>query len=416
MLRTLHGERFPQFMTLSKSAAQNYTIKLGSILGIILSLTICLSTSYAQWLLCPYDTELIGPQTFARSLTLNREPILAALKAELQGPHNRLWRYPGIQNNFSELEVSYSPTENRALLHMPYTSLSQATQDLIFGTTEGNCLALTLDEVPLRRKLARAARLAADGQSQTFDGTDPTRTPIHPEEHQATLWTPARWFAALLWQRLLPALRVPVAYALGIFPDGVVIDTMTYTNGTIPAPWALLNTNTTALAITSNVAGCPGSVCDMYDPVRPMANDADAFLTYPTLTSTSVWIGCRMQNPGADTQDGYMVNLAAASGGVVRLWRITDNGFVQQGTSVTQTRGAGDKLGIRCAGTTISSYYMDVSVAATWNLIDTQGSQTLYTSGAVGLHCSDADCQIDDVGWTQPVTRRPSPVGLRYVR
>ena len=358
------------------------------VLLVTLLLTVC-SVANAATFFCPYEVSLSEdiPGAFERRLSVNRLTDVLRL-ARGMGDRGTPW---------DEDEVA----GNRAIVTIPDGFVVPAiTQALPLGA---GCSVVPVD---YRRLPARASRVR-NGQLH-FDDADGMRPIINPARDtrasfQQFVFRKLLASLSFLSERISPA----IAYALSAFPDpGTIIDNFNRANETpIGAPWAEFNTSDNSFNLASNALDCSASICSMYYNLQ-MATNGDAFFTASTLNGQMA-VGCRGQQPGAATNDGYTGRMVS-SADAVRAHRVDNNIATQLGADATQVEGTGDKIGVRCDGSTIRAYYVDISVSSAW--VDmTGGTDSTYTCGAGDCFAFVFDLNnlaiFDDFGFTQLTAR-----------
>ena len=122
--------------------------------------------------------------------------------------------------------------------------------------------------------------------------------------------------------------------------------------------------------------------------------DLEAYVTISTTAATASGIAVRIQGEGgANTWDGYGV--VGASGTGITIQRI-DNGTPTTliNTSLV-TIASGDKLGVRCEGSTIQAW-KQASGSSDWNLVLTVVDATYGSAGKIGLRVTATAARLDD--------------------
>ena len=145
--------------------------------------------------------------------------------------------------------------------------------------------------------------------------------------------------------------------------------------------WAALNTSTNPLQRISNAASATVNAVnnESYWTPANFGPDLEAYVTISTTAATASGIAVRIQGEGgANTWDGYGV--VGASGTGITIQRI-DNGTPTTliNTSLV-TIASGDKLGVRCEGSTIQAW-KQASGSSDWNLVLTVVDATYGSAG-----------------------------------
>ena len=158
--------------------------------------------------------------------------------------------------------------------------------------------------------------------------------------------------------------------------------------------WAVLNTAVAnrALQRVSNAAvGQAAGTCMSYWTPANFGPDLEAYVTAGTATP-QIGIAVRIQGEGgSNTWDGYLVLPAA---GFTQIFAVTNGSPATLVTGTNSTWAVGDKLGVRCEGSTIQAW-RQASGSGTWNLVCTVVDTTYSSAGKVALR-SDSTTQIVD--------------------
>jgi len=154
------------------------------------------------------------------------------------------------------------------------------------------------------------------------------------------------------------------------------------------------------LNLASNQVACNGSSTgESYWIPKTFGPDVEVFVTVATLpgTGNAVRVHARLQQPGgAGSQDGYQIRTNQVSGSAndqVFIERI-DNNAITTIATFTQELATGDKVGIRCVGTTIEAWYK--SGAGAWTKLGQATDATYSADGYVGVGIRGTAGRIDD--------------------
>lgn len=130
------------------------------------------------------------------------------------------------------------------------------------------------------------------------------------------------------------------------------------------------------------------------------ASDVDVAITVAVLPASSgVWVNARLSNAGDSLGNWNGYEAAMLSNGHFQIDRVTNGSsttiaFTGVGWDNTGpfTLTAGDKLRMRCSGTTISVWQF---TSGAWQL-RTSATDATYTSGQVGIESQDTTARLDD--------------------
>jgi hypothetical protein len=132
-----------------------------------------------------------------------------------------------------------------------------------------------------------------------------------------------------------------------------------------------------------------------------LAADMEAFVTVAVApvspNRTGVYV--RVQNPGG-TYGGYLFAYRASINGF-QFIRDDNATFTILGANVTQTVSAGDSIGLRIVGSTLTGFYKPAGGA--WTVIGQRTDSTYSGPGYIGLATSDTASRLDDFGGTRGV-------------
>ena len=136
-------------------------------------------------------------------------------------------------------------------------------------------------------------------------------------------------------------------------------------------------------------------------------NDADYgpdTEVYATVTAKDTTNGndfglyARLQQIGAGTTDGYMLNITTAAG--VDVWsfnRYTDGAWVSFiGAKFTQEIAAGDAVGMSIVGTTLTAWYKPVG--GVWSRLAERDDATYPGAGKLGLVAYSTAWEFNNYG------------------
>jgi hypothetical protein len=158
--------------------------------------------------------------------------------------------------------------------------------------------------------------------------------------------------------------------------------------------WANLNSSGNPLKRLSNAVASSVGVSRSYWTPANFGPDLEAYVTLSTAAAGTAGLVVRVQGEGgANTWDGYQIT--AASTGTVTILR-ADNGVTTQLIAAAGGFASGDKLGVRCEGSTIQAW-RQASGSSDWNLISSAVDATYGSAGKVGLSCADTSSRLDDL-------------------
>jgi hypothetical protein len=146
------------------------------------------------------------------------------------------------------------------------------------------------------------------------------------------------------------------------------------------------------LSLSSNQVAAPTN--DFYSNLRSEtpANDCEAYVTVNTVGSDGdVSLYARVTSPSSP--NGYAVSVD--DGGTWTAYRVSSGGYTALGSTVSQALTAGDGVGIRVSGTTITALYRSGSGAWT-NLFSR--SDSAHSSGQIGLELTHGSWVVDNFG------------------
>lgn len=162
--------------------------------------------------------------------------------------------------------------------------------------------------------------------------------------------------------------------------------------------WAKLNSSGNDLKRVSNAITAAFGSGKAYWTPSNFGPDLEAYVTLVTsvLVYPAVGISFRIQGEGgANTWDGYEVR-ASGNGVSTDIQRITDAVGTTIGSgSASSNWASGDKLGVRCVGTTIEVYRM-ANGESEWRFICSATDATYASAGKVGLLAGSGSIVVDD--------------------
>lgn len=189
---------------------------------------------------------------------------------------------------------------------------------------------------------------------------------------------------------LLGILKVPPTTAPGTFPTNGLLDNFNRANEGPPpsASWGgKIHSVTDGLKVVSNECNRDGSsgFWSSYWGASFNANcEAYATISSTDLTGASNYsVYARVVNQGTSAPDGYAVEYDA-NAQLLKLYRVDDGvSTTLDSISINLNSGTGDKIGILCVGTTISSWYKQA--AGAWTMADSVTDSAYNSSGKIGL-------------------------------
>lgn len=187
------------------------------------------------------------------------------------------------------------------------------------------------------------------------------------------------------------------------FPAGIILDSGVGSDlNPIGSPWVTdpLGQGWTALKrLTNQIAGSGTGANNSYYNSPATGPDCDAWATIATLDLTSgngVGISCRTTPGLAAASSHYQsVTVRGSSTNVQRLFKYVSSTFTKLGADETTVLAAGNSLGVRALGTTITLYYNTGSWTAST-------LATATDSTVAGVAGTFSDLEID--GTTYRVT------------
>ena len=171
-----------------------------------------------------------------------------------------------------------------------------------------------------------------------------------------------------------------------------LIDNFNRTGPGIGSNWTI-PTGASAIQITSNQCSAAATTAlGLWNPAT-FGADTDAYMTVSTLPvsgqGASVMARCKDISSGG-TIDGYFVTYQHGTGILVRR---LDNGSATTLASDSTTLVAGQKLGIRCIGSSIQAWY---TVSGTWTAGPSATDSTYSAAGNIGIFLSGTTSRVDD--------------------
>ena len=174
-----------------------------------------------------------------------------------------------------------------------------------------------------------------------------------------------------------------VANVPSLAPTTPVLDNFNRSNGPAGPNWSLLRpTGVTAMKISNNAAvdsSTSAFAWDYWNP-SPFGPDSEAYATITAWgTSDTIRIGARITGAGTTSASGYFV--AISSTGSWSILRIDHGPSTTLATGPTQPVAAGDQIGIRIVGATITALHWTPNGGWVQVLIyDTSTDTTRYTA------------------------------------
>ena len=182
------------------------------------------------------------------------------------------------------------------------------------------------------------------------------------------------------------------------YPSTSVLDSFGDTEGPPMTGWAT-PTGTAGLKSASGV--CLANAANAFGIWNSVLSGADeeCFCTVTTALAAGglVAVFARFKDiASAATVDGYGVTVTEAA---TDSWTITiyTNGTpTTLGAGFTQEVSNGDKIGIRCIGSSIQAWYC--ASGGSWTMLASRTDTTYAAAGYIGAAISDTTGRIDDFG------------------
>jgi hypothetical protein len=182
----------------------------------------------------------------------------------------------------------------------------------------------------------------------------------------------------------------------------VLLDNMNRANqNPLGLSWANANSGGSPnIQILANQAACDAAgTGEVYWTAASYGPDVDVYMTLPVLAGTgnAFRVKARIKDvPGTATQDGYQIRTNEQVGGAndqVFIEVMTNGTPTTLGATITQELTAGDKLGLRCEGSSISAYLF---TGGAWTLLGTRTDTTYPLAGFVGFGIRNSTGRVDD--------------------
>jgi len=152
------------------------------------------------------------------------------------------------------------------------------------------------------------------------------------------------------------------------------------------------------LYLTSNVVACSKSTtCTAWRNTPQYGPDSEAWATVTTLPGNGnvVRLKLRLQTPGSNAVDGYMLMYVQASGtDTVALYRLTNGAFTVL-ASANREIAAGTRLFVRAQGNALEGW---VQEGSTWTRVVQATDSTYPSAGYAGVGVRGKKGRIDDFG------------------
>jgi parallel beta-helix repeat protein len=181
----------------------------------------------------------------------------------------------------------------------------------------------------------------------------------------------------------------------GTFPSTTVLDNFNRANGVLTSPWVGMNNSQMYINTNAAAAGpASGRWQSRYEGSGPFT-DSESYATLAVLDDWQL-VGVRVQQTtaGSGLNSGYY---AQYGGGTFNITKKVNNVETSLGT-MSLTLAAGDKIGIRVIGNTITAYSYQ---SGTWTLRLTATDST-FTSGYLAMEQGTANSsqtgRLDDFG------------------
>ena len=177
-------------------------------------------------------------------------------------------------------------------------------------------------------------------------------------------------------------------------PIDPVLDDFNRANGSIGTNWAQIISGFVDFTISSNQAIDPSASSFAWDywVAHQFGPDSEAYATITTVSADAVRVCARLTSPTSTKRSGYCVQEAANSWTIRRI----DSGAANQiGGTVTQTAGAGSRIGITVIGTTVTAWYSPGANAG-WTQLLTTTDGTYQGAGYIALEARGS--HIDNFG------------------
>lgn len=156
--------------------------------------------------------------------------------------------------------------------------------------------------------------------------------------------------------------------------------------------------NSTDLRINSNqLDNDVTNTSDAYWNVSSPGPDVEVYATIATLPGNGQWVDLVARATTGASGDGYMVEIYN-NGGTYEIYliRVDNTSGTILGSVVSTGFSAGDGLGMRIVGNTLTAWRRQSGV---WSTVGTSRTDSTYTAaGRLGVVISGATADIDDFG------------------
>lgn len=161
--------------------------------------------------------------------------------------------------------------------------------------------------------------------------------------------------------------------------------------------WGPLDTTSNPLRRVSNAATSTVSTTgENYWTVQNYGPDVDVYVTITVmpLAGNNVDVSARIQGEGgAATYDGYRARMLQNAGtDSLTICRVTNAAITTLATMTTRDFAVGEKVGIRCLGSTVEAWYY----AGVWTLGLSVVDTTYPAAGKIALHVRGSTGRADD--------------------
>lgn len=178
------------------------------------------------------------------------------------------------------------------------------------------------------------------------------------------------------------------------FPQNSVLDAFTRANEGPPMTgWA---DNDAGLRVISNQASGSDAFAISRYATGTWA-DAEAFATIAVKPSTDghqMGVLARLSTTGIYNGYGFFAGNKTGTD-TLALWKVVASAYTKISSDVTQEFTAGDKIGIKCVGSTISGWYYNGS---SWSKVVELTDSSVTAAGYIGLGGDSTVYRFDDFG------------------
>lgn len=178
-----------------------------------------------------------------------------------------------------------------------------------------------------------------------------------------------------------------------MFPSTSLKDDFNRANGALGSNWST-PTFATAFAISSNVVFGSTTGNIQYWNAATYGPDFEVWADIPNLPGSggSCFIGGGiLQETSAITLDGYTLTYTHGSPGTLAIQRVTNGVAAATVASSSQTLSAGDQIGLKRVGTTLTSYINGTQ-------IDSGTDSTHTGAGYILMASTQTTSSFDDFG------------------